>query len=522
MKQTLYYGGDILTLEQGLYTEAVLVRDGRIAAVGGRSELELAAGRDIELVNLGGRTMLPGFLDAHSHITSLARSLGMLSLEGAVDFSEVIAALRAFKEKQALSPGDWVIGFGYDHNFLAEKRHPDKMVLDQAIPDHPVMITHASGHMGCLNSMALTLLGITADTPSPEGGLIGRLADGREPSGYLEETAFTAIATKVGMPSQERLLCQLEQAQQVYLKNGITTAQEGLAKAGEWSLLQALSEQNKLKLDVVSYFDMRENAPLPEWGADYRNRLRVGGYKLFLDGSPQGRTAWMSAPYLGGEPGDCGYPIYTDKQLMGYLQKAVSERKQLLVHCNGDAAAEQLLRCWRAAANGVQNLRPVMIHAQLVREDQLREMAKLGMIASFFVDHTYFWGDIHIENFGAARAQRISPARTALQEGVVATFHQDSPVILPNMLMTIWSAVNRVSKEGQDMGKSERLTPLEAVRAVTINTAYQYFEEERKGSIRVGKLADFVILDRNPLKVDPEELRELRVLQTIKEGVPLL
>ena len=525
MAQTIYFGGDILTLENGLYTEAVLIRDGKIAAVGRRSELEHAAGGGAKMVNLQSSTLLPAFIDPHSHITAASQSLGMLPLGDAKCFQDIIAALRDFKNKQNIRPGEWIIGFGYDHNFLKEKRHPDKMVLDKAIPDHPVLITHASGHMGCVNSMALQMLGITGDTPSPEGGLIGRLPDGKEPNGYLEETAFTAISSKIGTPSAEQLLYQLEQAQRVYLRHGITTAQDGLTKAGEWSLLEKLAERNKLKLDVVSYIDMREGQALLKENADYlqyRNRLRVGGYKLFLDGSPQGRTAWMSEPYLGGEAGYCGYPIYSDEQVTAYMKEAVEQGRQILVHCNGDAAAQQMIDCWRSAADGRKGLRPVMIHAQLVREAQLREMAELGMIASFFVDHTYYWGDIHWQNFGQERAQRISPVRSAIRDGVVSTLHQDSPVIEPDMLMTIWCAVNRISREGRDMGKAERVTPLEALRAVTINAAYQYFEENRKGSIRPGKLADFVILDRNPLKADPAEIKEIQVLQTIKEGIELL
>lgn len=524
MARILYYGGDILTMEKGLYTEAVLVEDGKILAVGKQSELEHAAGERIRKINLDGRTMLPAFIDPHSHITAVAQTLGMLSLGDAKSLEEIADALRDFKSRQNLRPGDWIIGFGYDHNFLEEKCHPDKTILDAAEPDHPVLITHASGHMGCANSKALQALGITAETPSPEGGVIGRMPDGREPNGYLEETAFTAIAPKVGAPSQEQLLYQLEKAQLLYLRHGITTAQEGLTKTGEWALLRALAEKSKLKLDVVSYIDLRDAQALLEENTDYlhyQNRLRIGGYKLFLDGSPQGRTAWVSEPYLDGEAGYCGYPIYSDAQVAAYMRTAVEQGRQLLVHCNGDAAAQQMIDCWQAAG-GRQELRPVMIHAQLVRQEQLEEMAELGMIASFFVDHTYFWGDVHWQNFGPERAQRISPVRTALRKGVTYTFHQDSPVIEPNMLMTLWSAVNRVSKEGRNMGEEERLTPLEALRAVTINAAYQYFEEDRKGSIRPGKLADFVILDRNPLEVAPTELRELQVLQTIKEGIAQL
>lgn len=160
-----------------------------------------------------------------------------------------------------------------------------------------------------------------------------------------------------------------------------------------------------------------------------------------------------------------------------------------------------------------------MIHAQLLRRDQLSALRSLGMIPSFFVAHTYYWGDVHIRNFGLARASAISPAASALREGLPFTFHQDTPVLPPDMLTAVGCAVTRTTRTGRVLGEEERLLPLDALRAVTVNAAYQYFEEDRKGSIREGKLADFVLLDENPLTVEPGRIRDIRVLRTIKEGV---
>lgn len=525
VERTLYVGGDIVTMEEGPSPEAVLTESGRIVAVGCRKKLEREAG-NAAIVDLQGGTLLPGFIDPHSHITAFAQTLGLVSLSGADSFEEIARRIRAFRESRKMKPGDWINGFGYDHNLLREGRHPDKALLDAAAPDNPVLIAHASGHMGVASSAALQAMGITADSPDPSGGRIGRTVDDEEPNGYLEEAAFLHSAEAVPQPLQEQLCAQLDMAQDIYLQHGITTVQDGLTRQKEWVLLKEMADKGRLKLDTVCYVDealcpelVSRDAPV---FSRYRNRLKIGGYKLILDGSPQGRTAWMSTPYCGGEEGYCGYPAYRLEEVEAYLRRAVEEKKQILVHCNGDAAAQQLLDAYEAVLNGRPSvIRPVMIHAQTVRADQLARMARLDMIASFFVAHTYYWGDVHLMNFGGERARRISPAHTALREGVVFTFHQDTPVLPPDMLDTVWCAVNRLSRNGVSMGKEERMSVYNALKAVTVNAAYQYFGEDAKGSIRPGKAADFVVLSRNPLACPPDALRTIKVMRTIKAGQTL-
>ena len=428
-----------------------------------------------------------------------------------------------FKEKHQLSDTEWISCFGYDHNMLLEKAHPTRQVLDGAGLKNPIIIAHRSGHMGVLNSAALEELGITAETPDPEGGRIGREEDGRTPNGYLEETAFTGLTAKIPQPGISQQISQLEEAQRVYLSCGITTVQDGLTKEDSWRVLKASAEAERLLVDIVCYPDLekhKEIAEAIEYRKQYHNRLKMGGYKIFLDGSPQGRTAWLSEPYENAPDGYRGYPVHADSVVQNFVNTALREGLQLLAHCNGDAAAQQLMEAFEAAADEGKDtaaIRPVMIHAQTVRYDQLDQMAKLGVIASFFVAHVHYWGDVHLQNLGMARAGRISPVRTAAEKGVTYTFHQDTPVLPPNMLDTIWCAVNRTTKSGLVLGDGERATTLQALQAVTKNAAYQYFEEKQKGTIEPGKLADFVILDRNPLQTDPMELREIRVLKTIKE-----
>ena len=552
LEKTVYFGGDIITMEpdgspqhgkspdgqpygglphdgqsQSRQPQAVLVEDGIIRYVGTKKEAVRLAGGGASMVDLVGAALLPAFIDSHSHITAFANTLGLVDLTGAKNFEDMIQKLRAFANARKLATDEWVVGFGYDHNFLMEKQHPDKSVLDRAVPDHPVLITHASGHMGVVNSAGLLRFGIGKETEEPAGGRIGRLGDG-SPDGYLEETAFTAYSARIPQPDRERLCRQMELAQQQYLQYGITTVQDGLTRENDLPLLMDMAREHRLLVDTVSYIDLNRNGELlvqnQRYLKNYQNRLKIGGYKIFLDGSPQGRTAWMSRPYQNGigngsdKDGYCGYPIYEDEQVESFLKTAVAKRVQILAHCNGDAAAEQLIRCYERVIEKQAPIRPVMIHAQLVRPDQLKRMAALGMVASFFTAHTYYWGDIHRQNFGKERADTISPARSAQEAGVVYTLHQDTPVIRPDMMQTVWCAVNRISKSSRAMGTEERITPYEALQAVTIHAAYQYFEEGQKGSIQPGKLADLVVLERNPLTADPMELDKISVLQTIKEG----
>lgn len=226
----------------------------------------------------------------------------------------------------------------------------------------------------------------------------------------------------------------------------------------------------------------------------------------------------MTEPYEGAEDGYSGYPVYTDEQVKGFMREAAQDRMQILVHCNGDAAAQQMIDAYRETRRKDVDIRPVMIHAQLVREDQLEEMKQIGILPSFFIAHIYYWGEVHRKNFGEKRASSISPAKAAAGLEIAYTFHQDTPVVQPNMMETLWCAVNRISKEGNVLGAGQRLTPFEALKGITVNAAYQYFEEAEKGTLECGKKADFTVLDRNPLKVSAEQLRDISVSAVIKDG----
>lgn len=519
----IFYNGTIITMEESTIYHCLHIKDGIILSCGNEEILNEQT-KETELIDLQGKCMLPAFIDAHSHISALAQTLSLVLLQETSSFDDIKRKLQEHLQNHSIAKENWLIGFGYDHNSLMEKEHPDKNLLDQVSKEIPIMITHTSGHMGVVNSKGLELLKIDRNSEDPVGGQIGRCQNTKEPNGYLEETAFFTLASVVQEKDQTQLLEQLDQAQKVYLEHGITTVQDGLTKKEDFALLKEMARKDKWIVDVVSYIDLENNHDLIQEAAEYvrkyNHHLKIGGYKIILDGSPQGKTAWMLTPYKN-EKTYRGYPSHQDKEVESFIMTSLKERLQLLAHCNGDAASEQLVNSY---LNVVQKrhfqdtCRPVMIHAQTVREEQLKKMKKLNMIPSFFVDHVYYWGDIHLQNLGLKRASRISPVKTAIDMGLIYTFHQDTPVIAPDMLHTIWCSVNRKTKNGYLLGENERISPYEALKAVTIHAAYQYFEENKKGSIKPGKNADLVVLSDNPLTVAPDKIKEIEVLETWKDG----
>lgn len=531
----LYFNGDIITMEGNspAYAEALVVKNKKIQFVGSSEEAIKIAGNNHQMINLKGKTLLPGFIDGHAHFASFsAQAIGAKILPppdaGAKDIPSLIEILKKWNTPDNRALTGWVFGMGFDDSVLEEKRFPTKHDLDHVSTEFPIMIVHISGHFAVVNSKALELLMITSETKNPEGGIIRR-ENGNEPNGVLEELAAIPYMLKVLNPtSKEAADHFFEAGQEMALSYGFTTAQEGRAMENH-ELLVAASQAGKLKLDVVSYVDYLfvDKYMGSKWNTNtYNNHYRIGGVKLTLDGSPQGRTAWRTLPYLlppdGAKEGYLGYPaIPNDSSVMAIYDKAFKNNWQIHTHANGDAAMDQMIRSMKpiAAKYGNTNRRNVLIHGQYVREDQLDSFKDLDVIASLFPLHTFYWGDWHKEIIGDSLGNTISPTRTALNKGLKITIHTDAPVALPNLMRMVGISVDRTSRSGQVIGEKEKLTPYEALQSITSWSAYQHFEEDQKGTLQEGKLADMVILDKNPLKVSPTEIKEIVVLETIKEGV---
>lgn len=518
MSQTLFYNGSILTMENDAPAEALCSCDGRIKALGDLKTLKEQYPHAI-CVDLNGKTLLPSFFDAHGHIVQYAMSLRAVSLEGCKSVDEIVDTLNAYVKKAKPNADDWVVGFGYDHTRFAPPEHPDRFALDRVEGGHPVIVSHQGGHMGVCNSLALQKAGVTDMGESP---MIARDARDGRPNGYLEESVFMNVASVIPAPGTEEKLQLLDRAQEIYLSYGITTAQEGRMQAEDFSLLALANERGLLKLDVVGYADITQCAALPkehpEFVGGYKNHLRIGGYKLFLDGSPQGRTAWLTKPYLPLKPSDDpsyrAYAIHTDEETRAYVEQAKQAGLQLLCHCNGDAAIDQFINA-HTAYSSEHN---VIVHAQLMRPDQLPRVKALGLIPSFFPAHTRYWGDVHIKNLGRARADLISPCASAQKLGIPFTLHQDTPVLPPSPLTAMSCACTRISADGELLGAQERISAQSALHALLINAALQYGESADKGQLSPGMRADLLILDRNPLKTPTDALESIRTCACYKDG----
>ena len=525
-------------IEETEYKQALCYENGIIQKVGNNEEILELKDKNTKVIDMEGKTILPSFVDAHSHFSAVANSYLQVDLNECNSFEEIKSKILEYKAKNNITDDEWIIANGYDNNTLKEQRHPDIEFLNTLDIKNPVVLKHKSEHMGVFNEKALKELNVNEQTKSPEGGKIE--IKEHKLTGYMEENAFVQYLKKVPMPSIDKLLKAYEKAQDKYLSYGITTVQEGYMSKELLNIYKELIRQNKLKIDVVGYpdYDSIEEYKkiFPNSYKKYNQHFKIQGLKMILDGSPQGRTAWMKEPYEI-EKQDIAEnktekqeniktkETYEEEEYKGYLamkyadivrniKYAKENNLQILAHCNGDAAAEEYIKACEEVGN-VEKLRPVIIHAQLITKEELIEAKKLGLIPSFFVAHVYYWGDTHIKNFGEKRASKISPVKEAVDNNMIYTLHQDSPIIEPNMLETIWCVVKRQTKSGRILGTEEKITVYEALKGITINAAYSYFEENEKGSIEEGKKAEFVILDKNPLEVPVDEIPKIKILETI-------
>ena len=528
-------GGPIVTVNPDRpAAEAVAIVGGTIVAVGSDSDVMQHRGDATVVTELAGKTLVPGFVDGHSHFCSLVDVQTQAQCASppagpCKTVADVIAALKAVQARRKLGPGKFVMGFGYDPELLAEKRPPSKQELDAAFPENPVILVHVSGHGAMLNTKALAAYDVTAATPTPPGGVIGREPGSNEPNGLLFETAFLPIFAKVPGPGDDETLEILKAGQDLYLRAGITTAQEGATMKHQVDLLRILANRGDLKLDVVMLPFIAEIDAIfagqpPRNETEYKNRLRIGGVKVVMDGSPQGRTAAFTTPYLTDGPagqkdwrGELSFP---QPVLNEWVKKVYDGGATLFVHCNGDAAIDALLEAHRFAS-GDDPAKPrgtVGVHSQFIRRDQLEKYRAWKITPSFFTIHCFYFGDTHVANRGRSQADFISPMKSARALGLRPANHTDFNVAPLDQLFTMHTAVNRISRSGQTIGADERVTPMQALEAITIDGARIYGEEAKKGSIEVGKAADFAVLSANPLTVPPATIETIRVEETIKDG----
>ena len=530
---TLWHGGTIITMDGDApqTVEAVVARDGRIAFAGPEAAARQAAGPEAAVRDLAGATMLPGFIDAHSHFTTALMNADGLdlwdrALPPVTDIASLQAVIRDHIARKAPAPGEWVTVWQYDQEGLAEKRHITRAELDAVAPDRPLLVLHVSLHGAVANSAALAAAGLDEATPVPEGGMMLRDADGKL-NGVLLEKAMFALLPKMPRPSAERKLAALDAAQARYFAEGYTHAQDGATQGEDFAFLTSEAVRDRLRIDLaLLLFAPQLDALLAEpdirFGR-YDGHVKLQGIKFVLDGSPQARTAFFTRDYARGSPEGHhpwhGAPILSAEEFTAEARKAHERGWQLFVHANGDAAIDMAIAGFDALGiAAADNRRPVVIHSQFQRRDQLPAYVRIGVGPSYFSNHSWYWGDTHRTNFPAEVVDFISPLRSAAAAGLHASNHSDYSVTPLDTRFMMWTSMARVSPTGAVSGPDERLNAYQALQALTTGPAWQIFEEERKGRIKAGLLADFVILDRNPLDTPVEAIKAIKVLETVKEG----
>ncbi len=545
----IYLGGDILTMKgkSPRYVQALAVRDGKIAFVGSKAGAMKLRGESTKVVDLGGATLLPGFIDGHGHMIQFGKNLVDANLFGTPDIPDLLARM---KDQMAKVPeGAWIVGFGYQAKRMKEGRTPTVEELDTVSADRPVMIVDGSGHLGAGNSALFKLTGISAGTADPAGGNFSRKPGSQELLGAMEETALNVVRAQRPAFSGQLADQVATGGAAAWASFGQTTAQEcgvGLG-ADDISLVRNAIDKKLLPIDLYvcakdsvtdsvinAAYSVRADyqpegtlskllAARPDIDKRYINRARLGGIKFWLDGSLD--TAWFAKPYAFNPPGKTGeysgYEQISDATLNAAFDKFWTTGIQLNMHMNGDAAAEQALRAIERAVkkHGMRDHRPVFIHASYLRPDQIDRMKKYGAVPSFLTASLPTAGDIVVKLWGAERAAHSMAAETMIKKGIPFSFSHDSPVSpSPAVLPIVDAAVNRRTSSGVVVGPDERVSPYDGLRAVTAMAAYQIKEEKTKGTLEAGKLADMVILEKNPLKVDPLTIKDIKVLETLKEG----
>ncbi|ASK62260.1 hypothetical protein CFK37_08840 [Virgibacillus phasianinus] len=537
----LIKNGIVLTLDaQNTRAGSVAVKDGQIAGVWSQAnppEGEVQVTVQTKVVDLKGETLIPGFIDTHNHILGYAQIMDFVYC-GTPPNKQIDDVLQAIHAKAEKTPaGEWVKGYGYDDTLLAEKRHLTRKELDKAAPDHPVFVTHVSGHLAVANSAALELAGIDEGVSDVQQGQFGRDDDGRLNGVLYEKMAMAPVAQVLPKQSEEDMVEQLGRAAQEYLAQGITMntdAAVGMlgkpdremrvhmeaAKQGVNPMRTQLMMMHNFLQENERFGDYTKDKLDQELREQSDGRVRLDGAKMFQDGSIQALTAALREPYHN-DAAVTGN-LFHDQQ--DFNEEIIDLHKRgfrIAIHGNGDRAIGSIIEGYAHALEAEPRAehRHRIEHVQTATPEDIKRMAELDVAGSFFINHVYYWGERHRELFlGTERAERISPLADAVKDNILFTLHSDCPVTPISPLFSVWAAVNRVTSEGNVLGADQRIDVTTALKSMTIYGAALNFDEENSGSIEVGKRADFAVLDEDPTMINPSRIKDISVQATIIDG----
>lgn len=533
----LITNANILTLDdQNNRACSLAVSSGKIINIWKEKEPPISISLNTEVINLQGKTLVPGFIDTHNHILMYSLNKGKVDCSSPLNRNIDDILRRIHAKAQNTPKEEWILGFGYDDTLLEDKRHPTREELDSVAPDHPVFIHHISAHFAVVNSKALELAGIQEDIQDPQGGSFGRDDNGRLNGLLIEIPAMEYIQNKIPVPTIEEMVKMLGLGSQDYLSHGITTntdAAVGLAfgeKEFDVHIQAARNGINPMRSQLmIMHTLLRKDERFGNYDAKKldkeiiqlsKGKARLDSAKMFQDGSIQGLTGALREPYYN-NPNVSGGLIHNQNEFNEEILDLHQRGFRLAIHGNGDRAIGSILTGYAYALEKVPKIdhRHRIEHVQTATNDDLDLMKKLGVAGSVFINHVYYWGDRHKRLFlGPDRAYRIDPLADMAERNLLFTLHSDCPVTPISPLFSVWAAVNRITKGGEVLGPSQKIDVITALKAMTIYGAMLNFSEGENGSIEIGKVADFAVLEADPTEVNPMEIKDISVQVTIIDG----
>lgn len=499
--------------------QAIAIRDGKFLAVGSNDDISDLVGPDTEVLGMSGKTVLPGFIDAHIHVLSS----GIRHVMAAdCDRRSVAAVQDALRERARTMPhGQWVQGFKYDDTKTAEMRFLTRQDLDAVSTDHPILVAHRAGHVFSLNSRALELAEFSRDTPDPHGGRLGRDPSTGELTGVVFERAMERVNPLLPPVTPEVRREGLRRICGMLTRAGLTSVHDARVMDDQLYTYQEGKNAGELSLRVYmlmahDVFPALRDAGLKTGFGD--DRLRMGGIKMVSDGAIATRTAYLSEPYVGSED-DHGILAMSPEETEANVLEIHQAGFQVAIHANGDLVIDMVLSAYEKALelHPRENPRHRIEHCTLVNPDLLGRIKATGTVATPFCTYVYYHGE-KMRYYGEERLQWMFAQRSFIDYGIVSTGATDYPPGPYEPLMGIQSCVTRTDSEGNLWGPNQRITVEEALRIYTLNGAYASFEEDRKGSIEPGKLADLVVLGADPTQVDPMTIMDIPIEATIVGG----
>ena len=522
----IFINGKVLTVNANNdIAEAVAVKDDKILAVGTEAEITAFRDENTKVIDLAGKSLVPGFIDSHLHMAiygmnTLAvdcRSPGVKSIE---DIKKLLS-----EKAKTVPKGAWVRGWGYDHSKLAEQRHPTKEDLDEAVPDNPVMLMRACAHISVHNSKSLELGGVTDDTPSPDGGVIGK-EDGKL-NGVMFENAHMDMM-KVAIPSENELKTAILKANDLLISEGITQIHDpGGYGQIQFDVLRKMSENKEIDVKIYNiFFSFIDNLDFIDgyikkgYSKELDNeKFKIGAIKLMIDGSSSGPTAATLEPYTS-NPNDCGIMAMNQEQIDDFVMRAHKAGYQVTCHAVGDKAVKAMLDALEKAfeAHPAENRRHRIEHCAIINADLLARIKKLNVVPIPQPMFLYEFGDGYVRNYGEERVSNMFACKSYFDNDIICAGSSDCPITFSNPILGIHLAVNRITQSGQAISQNQKINVEQALRMFTYNGAYSCFQEEHKGSIEAGKVADLVVLSESLLDCSPEKIRDIKVETTIIDG----